>query len=88
MTYVLSILEDYCKWKQYKYERLDGHITGNEREAAIHRFNKPGSNRFVFLLSTRAGGVGLNLTAANTVIIFDSDWNPQQDIQAQVYRTA
>ena len=58
-------------------------MRGNEREAAIDRFVKPGSNRFLFLLSTRAGGVGLNLATADTVIIFDSDWNPQQDMQAQ-----
>jgi len=57
--------------------------TGNDRQAAIDRFSKPGSDRFVFLLCTRAGGLGINLTAADTVIIFDSDWNPQNDLQAQ-----
>jgi chromodomain-helicase-DNA-binding protein 7 len=67
----------------YAYERLDGHTHGNDRQRAIDAFSREGSDRFIFLLSTRAGGVGLNLTAADTVIIFDSDWNPQQDVQAQ-----
>ena len=80
---VLDLLQEYCDWKGYLYERLDGGVRGNEREAAIDRFTKPDSNRFIFLLSTRAGGVGLNLATADTVIIFDSDWNPQQDMQAQ-----
>lgn len=52
------------------YERIDGNITGNERQAAIDRFSAPDSDRFIFLLSTKAGGVGINLTAADTVIIF------------------
>ena len=80
---VLDLLQEFCDYKQYLYERLDGGVRGNEREAAIDRFVKPDSNRFLFLLSTRAGGVGLNLATADTVIIFDSDWNPQQDMQAQ-----
>lgn len=53
------------------------------RQAAIDRFCKPDSDRFVFLLCTKAGGLGINLTAADTVIIYDSDWNPQNDLQAQ-----
>lgn len=65
----------------YLYERIDGRIRGNLRQEAIDRFCKPDSDRFVFLLCTRAGGLGINLTAADTVIIFDSDWNPQNDIQ-------
>ncbi|KAJ1620455.1 P-loop containing nucleoside triphosphate hydrolase protein [Pavlovales sp. CCMP2436] len=69
--------------RSYTYERLDGNVRGNERQSAIDRFSKKGSGRFVFLLSTRAGGLGVNLTAADTVIIYDSDWNPQNDIQAQ-----
>ncbi|GAB5367241.1 hypothetical protein AAMO2058_001213000, partial [Amorphochlora amoebiformis] len=83
MRSMLDILERYLTFKSYKYERLDGGVTGNDRQRAIDRFCRPGSNRFVFLLSTRAGGVGLNLTQADTVIIFDIDWNPQQDMQAQ-----
>lgn len=56
-------------------------MRGNLRQAAIDRFCKPDSDRFVFLLCTRAGGLGINLTAADTCIIFDSDWNPQNDLQ-------
>ena len=66
---------------RYLYERIDGRITGNLRQEAIDRFSKPDSDRFVFLLCTRAGGLGINLTAADTVIIYDSDWNPQNDLQ-------
>jgi SNF2 family DNA or RNA helicase len=49
----------------------------------LAQFNKAGSDYFIFLLSTRAGGLGLNLQTADTVVIFDSDWNPHQDLQAQ-----
>lgn len=63
------------------YERIDGRIRGNVRQEAIDRFSRPDSDRFVFLLCTRAGGLGINLTAADTVIIYDSDWNPQNDLQ-------
>jgi SNF2 family DNA or RNA helicase len=83
MERMLDILEDYLNYRQFPFERLDGQIRGNERQMAIERFSKPDSEKFVFLLSTRAGGLGINLTAADTVIIFDSDWNPQNDIQAQ-----
>ena len=72
MVRVLDILEDYLRWQGYKYERIDGGIKGNDRQAAIDRFSAPDSDRFVFLLCTRAGGVGINLTAADTVIIYDS----------------
>ena len=83
MVKCLDILEDYLLAMGYPYERIDGQIRGNLRQAAIDRFSKPGSDRFVFLLCTRAGGLGINLTAADTVIIYDSDWNPQNDLQAQ-----
>ncbi|KPM07329.1 Kismet-like protein, partial [Sarcoptes scabiei] len=83
MVRCLDILEDYLCQKRYPYERIDGRVRGNLRQAAIDRFSKPDSDRFVFLLCTRAGGLGINLTAADTVIIFDSDWNPQNDLQAQ-----
>jgi len=82
MKMILDLLEYYCKLKGYVYERIDGSIRGNDRQAAIDRFSRPGSDRFIFMLSTRAGGLGINLVAADTVIIFDSDWNPQQDLQA------
>jgi len=83
MVRVLDILEDYLRYRSYSYERLDGTMKSSDRQAGIDRFSKEGSDIFVFLLCTRAGGVGINLTAADTVIIYDSDWNPQNDIQAQ-----
>ncbi|KAJ8959890.1 hypothetical protein NQ318_011626 [Aromia moschata] len=82
MTKMLDILEDFLEGEGYKYERIDGAITGSLRQEAIDRFNAPGAQQFVFLLSTRAGGLGINLATADTVIIFDSDWNPHNDIQA------
>ncbi|XP_028667855.1 chromodomain-helicase-DNA-binding protein 6 isoform X2 [Erpetoichthys calabaricus] len=83
MVRCLDILEDYLIQRRYTYERIDGRVRGNLRQAAIDRFCKADSDRFVFLLCTRAGGLGINLTAADTCIIFDSDWNPQNDLQAQ-----
>ncbi|XP_018613537.1 chromodomain-helicase-DNA-binding protein 8 isoform X2 [Scleropages formosus] len=83
MVRCLDILEDYLIHKRYLYERIDGRVRGNLRQAAIDRFSRPDSDRFVFLLCTRAGGLGINLTAADTCVIFDSDWNPQNDLQAQ-----
>ena len=83
MVQILNILEDFLNYRDYSYVRLDGSIVGEVRQEAIDRFSDPNSDVFVFLLCTRAGGVGLNLTAADTVIIYDSDWNPQNDLQAQ-----
>ncbi|XP_034021847.1 chromodomain-helicase-DNA-binding protein 6 [Thalassophryne amazonica] len=83
MVRCLDILEDYLIQRRYTYERIDGRVRGNLRQAAIDRFCKPDSDRFVFLLCTRAGGLGINLTAADTCIIFDSDWNPQNSVDAQ-----
>ena len=82
MTRMLDILEDYLFYKDYSYERIDGSITGPERQERIDRFNAEDSDHFCFLLSTRAGGLGINLATADTVIIYDSDWNPHNDIQA------
>ena len=82
MTRMLDILQDYMVYRNYRYERLDGSIRGDQRQAAIDRFNEKDSEDFVFLLCTKAGGLGINLTSADTVIIYDSDWNPQNDIQA------
>jgi SNF2 family DNA or RNA helicase len=76
MRMILDLLEFYFKLKGFLFERIDGSIRGNERQEAIDRFCKVGSDRFIFMLSTRAGGLGINLTAADTVIIYDSDWNP------------
>ena len=82
MTKMLDILEDFLEGEGFKYERIDGGITGSVRQEAIDRFNAPGAPQFCFLLSTRAGGLGINLATADTVIIYDSDWNPHNDIQA------
>mmetsp|Transcript_5181 Transcript_5181/g.21327 ORF Transcript_5181/g.21327 Transcript_5181/m.21327 type:complete len:753 (-) Transcript_5181:402-2660(-) len=82
MTRMLDILEDYMRLNGHEYCRIDGSTHGDDRDAQMDEFNAPGSPKFVFLLSTRAGGLGINLAAADTCIIFDSDWNPQQDSQA------
>ncbi|CAN1238801.1 ISWI chromatin-remodeling complex ATPase CHR17 [Linum grandiflorum] len=83
MTRLLDILEDYLMFRGYQYCRIDGNTGGEDRDASIEGFNKPGSEKFVFLLSTRAGGLGINLATADVVILYDSDWNPQVDLQAQ-----
>ncbi|KAL8500266.1 hypothetical protein ACS0TY_020030 [Phlomoides rotata] len=90
MTHTLDILQDFLGMRKYTYERLDGSIRAEERFAAIRSFShKPSgstdaypSSPFIFLISTRAGGVGLNLVAADTVIFYEQDWNPQVDKQA------
>eukprot|EP01018_Ginkgo_biloba_P007663 Gb_18673 [translate_table: standard] len=80
--HLLDILEDYLSYKKWSYERIDGKISGVERQIRIDRFNAPNSTKFCFILSTRAGGLGINLATADTVIIYDSDWNPHADLQA------
>lgn len=82
MSRLLDILEDYCVFRSYKYCRIDGSTAHEDRITAIDEYNKPGSEKFVFLLTTRAGGLGINLTTADIVILYDSDWNPQADLQA------
>jgi len=81
MTKVLDVLEDYCELRHYQYCRLDGTMKVEDRQIQMERFASD-SEVLIFLLSTRAGGQGINLTAADTVIIYDSDWNPQCDLQA------
>ena len=83
MTQIMNIMEDFLHYRGLKYMRLDGSTKADDRSALLKDFNAPDSEYFVFLLSTRAGGLGLNLQTADTVIIFDSDWNPHQDLQAQ-----
>ncbi|MBC2899457.1 hypothetical protein CFC21_112293 [Triticum aestivum] len=83
MTRLLDILEDYLMYRGYQYCRIDGNTGGDDRDASIEAFNKPGSEKFIFLLSTRAGGLGINLATADIVVLYDSDWNPQVDLQAQ-----
>uniref|UniRef100_A0A665WEQ6 SWI/SNF related, matrix associated, actin dependent regulator of chromatin, subfamily a, member 2 n=1 Tax=Echeneis naucrates TaxID=173247 RepID=A0A665WEQ6_ECHNA len=83
MTSLMTIMEDYFSYRNFQYLRLDGTTKSEDRAALLKKFNEEGSQYFIFLLSTRAGGLGLNLQAADTVVIFDSDWNPHQDLQAQ-----
>uniref|UniRef100_A0A8D3E603 Proliferation-associated SNF2-like protein n=1 Tax=Scophthalmus maximus TaxID=52904 RepID=A0A8D3E603_SCOMX len=82
MTSILDLLMDYCYLRGFQYSRLDGSMSYSDRDENMTKFSKD-PEVFLFLLSTRAGGLGINLTAADTVIIFDSDWNPQADLQAQ-----
>jgi chromodomain-helicase-DNA-binding protein 1 len=82
MVQMLDILADYLNLKGFSFQRLDGTIAAGPRRIAIDHFNAQDSPDFCFLLSTRAGGLGINLMTADTVILFDSDWNPQADLQA------
>jgi len=82
MTKMLDILEDYMALRKYQYCRLDGTTNQVDRETRMKDFNT-NKDIFCFLLSTRAGGLGINLTAADTVVFYDNDWNPQMDLQAQ-----
>jgi SWI/SNF-related matrix-associated actin-dependent regulator of chromatin subfamily A member 5 len=75
MTRVLDILEDYCFLKKYNYLRIDGQTSSEDREKRLEEYNKKDSEYFIFLLSTRAGGLGINLATADTCVLFDSDWN-------------
>ncbi|KAI8812919.1 SNF2 family N-terminal domain-containing protein, partial [Cladochytrium replicatum] len=79
---MLDIIGDYLSLRGYQFQRIDGGVGSEQRKRAMEQFNAEGSVDFVFLLSTRAGGLGINLVTADTVIIFDSDWNPQADLQA------
>ncbi|KAJ3275010.1 hypothetical protein HDV01_001516 [Terramyces sp. JEL0728] len=82
MVRMLDILTDYMNYRGYQIQRLDGSTSSEARKRSMEHFNAPNSSDFAFLLSTRAGGLGLNLATADTVILFDSDWNPQNDLQA------
>lgn len=82
MVRMLDILAEYMSLRGFQFQRLDGSTKAELRHQAMEHFNAPGSDDFCFLLSTRAGGLGINLATADTVIIFDSDWNPQNDLQA------
>ncbi|KAL7551496.1 hypothetical protein ACHAWF_014686 [Thalassiosira exigua] len=82
MTRILDILEDYLRLVGYEYCRIDGNTDGEKRDSQMEEFNEEGSSKFCFLLSTRAGGLGINLATADIVILYDSDWNPQVDLQA------
>ncbi|KAF8560206.1 hypothetical protein OG21DRAFT_38190 [Imleria badia] len=78
----LDIIEDFLRGENYKYLRLDGETKQAVRQKGMDEFNKPDSEYFIYLLTTRAGGVGINLYTADTVIIYDPDFNPHQDLQA------
>lgn len=83
MTQIMDIMEDYLRWKGLTYLRLDGSSKADDRTVMLKAYNSTVDPPFLFLLSTRAGGLGLNLQTADTVIIFDSDWNPHADKQAE-----
>ena len=83
MTHLMNILQLYFDYKGYRHLRLDGSTKPDDREMITKVFNAEDSPIDILLLSTRAGGLGLNLQTADTVIIFDSDWNPQMDKQAE-----
>ncbi|RDW60111.1 putative chromatin structure-remodeling complex subunit snf21 [Coleophoma crateriformis] len=83
MTAIMDIMEDFLRFRGITFMRLDGTTKSDDRSDLLREFNAPDSPYFMFLLSTRAGGLGLNLQTADTVIIYDSDWNPHQDLQAQ-----
>merc|ERR1712012_272063 len=82
MTRILDILEDYCWFRGHKYCRIDGQTPHEDRDRQIQEYNADGSEKFIFMLSTRAGGLGINLYTADIVLPYDSDWNPQMDLQA------
>ena len=84
-TTTLDLLGHYLDLRSWNYARIDGSVAQTDRQDQILAFNKPSTTKEaadIFILSTRAGGQGINLAAADTVILFDSDWNPQQDLQA------
>jgi SNF2 family DNA or RNA helicase len=81
-TTMLDIMEDFVNMRKIDYCRLDGSTELSDREAQINAFSAPNSTKRVFLISTRAGGLGINLTSANHVVLYDSDFNPMIDLQA------
>nr|XP_018266604.1 ATP-dependent helicase STH1/SNF2 [Kwoniella dejecticola CBS 10117]OBR88762.1 ATP-dependent helicase STH1/SNF2 [Kwoniella dejecticola CBS 10117] len=83
MTEIMTIVSDFFEYRGWKYCRLDGSTKAEDRQALLSTFNDPQSPYQIFILSTRAGGLGLNLQSADTVIIYDTDWNPHADLQAQ-----
>jgi superfamily II DNA/RNA helicase len=83
MTKALDLIEEHLEWRGWLFVRMDGSTSTEGRGAIVNSFNASDSPHFVFLLSTRTGGVGLNLQTADTAILYDSDWNPQMDLQAE-----
>lgn len=83
MTEIMTLVADFFNHRGWQFCRLDGSTKADDRQALLSTFNDPNSPYQVFILSTRAGGLGLNLQSADTVIIYDTDWNPHADLQAQ-----
>lgn len=81
-TQTLDLFEKLCRKRGYAYVRLDGTMTIKKRGKVVDEFNKPESKQFIFMLSSKAGGCGLNLVGANRLVMFDPDWNPANDEQA------
>ncbi|CAL7937848.1 unnamed protein product [Xylocopa violacea] len=81
-TQTLDLFEKLCHKRSYNYVRLDGTMTIKKRSKVVDKFNDPNSNDFIFMLSSKAGGCGLNLIGANRLVMFDPDWNPANDDQA------
>ncbi|KAL4067932.1 DNA repair protein, SNF2 family [Scleroderma citrinum] len=81
-TQTLDLFEKLCRSKKYGFFRLDGTMSITKRQKLVDQFNDPNGNEFVFLLSSKAGGCGINLIGANRLILFDPDWNPAADQQA------
>jgi chromodomain-helicase-DNA-binding protein 1 len=83
MVTMLQILSDYCRVRGFPFQRLDGSMLNDLRVRAVDHYNAPESTDYVFLLSTRAGGLGVNIATVDTVIMFNSDRNPQNGLQAE-----
>jgi chromodomain-helicase-DNA-binding protein 4 len=82
MTSMLDIIEDFLAGRAISFCRLDGDTPSADRQTSIDRFNANNGSVSCFLLSTRAGGLGINLASADTIIMYDTDWNPHVDMQA------
>jgi DNA excision repair protein ERCC-6 len=76
---MLNVMEELCKQKGYNYLRMDGTVAVPNRAEMIHQFNS-NPDVFIFFLTTKTGGLGINLKSANKVVIFDPDWNPMVDL--------
>ncbi|XP_028667308.2 DNA repair and recombination protein RAD54-like [Erpetoichthys calabaricus] len=81
-TQTLDLFEKLCRTRRYLYVRLDGTMSIKKRAKIVEKFNNPSSPEFIFMLSSKAGGCGLNLIGANRLVMFDPDWNPANDEQA------
>lgn len=82
-TQVLDLLQELCDHYQYPCLRLDGSTSASQRQAIVTRFNASYSKDFILLLSSKAGGTGLNLIGASRILLYDMDWNPAHDLQGK-----